>query len=604
MNASPPLSEPALAAPTPAWVRRAHAVRTAKAVEKLLLSVAAVFYALHFFHLLADFPNHSAWMDWAKYTDEGWYGDAAIRHYQLGHWNVPGDFNPAAALPVWPLLELLLFRITGVSLVAARALTVLIFGLTLVCCYRLILRWRCKSRSRTLAPAIAVLLLAVSPFCFAFERMAILEPVLVLWMLLALQTASKAGTLEWYGVSWLQRLRERSNLPAALWASALGLLLPVMVLTKTTAVFLFPALLWMLWAACGYRLRQLARVSCVAGAVAAVVWGAYYGLFVRPHYLADYKYLFSANAYTGVTLATLPTVLHDTFFDTTWIGWTLFVLAVAAVLGSLVVLVRSRLRAAPLTGALLLWIFGYAAFLAYHDNLQPRYYLVIAVPLMMLVAIAFDAVLEGVIEPDAHQDAWLRLRVGVWMARGTALAGGAALAFAAVYGAWTTLSFVRHPEYSFLSAVHRVQDEVERGVRLEPGHSRLVLSISGSDISLMTGLPSICDDFGTLPLAERVKAYKPGWFATWNDVEDDKMDALAPRYRLVRVGAFPAFDDPERNLLILYRLDAVDTPGNSHGRGRRHYLGLQRRGAAGHAPITPLQQLGAELFSGENPPPD
>jgi len=59
-----------------------------------LLLIAAAFFALHFGHLRADFPNHSPWMDWAKYTDEGWYGDAAIRHYQLGHWYVPGDFNP------------------------------------------------------------------------------------------------------------------------------------------------------------------------------------------------------------------------------------------------------------------------------------------------------------------------------------------------------------------------------------------------------------------------------------------------------------------------------------------------------------------------------
>jgi hypothetical protein len=35
------------------------------------------------------------------------------------------------------------------------------------------------------------------------------------------------------------------------------------------------------------------------------------------------------------------------------------------------------------------------------------------------------------------------------------------------------------------------------------------------------------------------------------------MDALAPMYHLHRVAAFPAFDDPERNLLILYRLDAA-----------------------------------------------
>ena len=106
--------------------------RILKAAEAVLLLVAAIFLTLHAFHLSADFPNHSPWMDWAKYTDEGWYGDGAIRHFQRGHWHVPGDFNPAAALPVWPLLEAALFRFTEVSLSAARALTVGIFALILV----------------------------------------------------------------------------------------------------------------------------------------------------------------------------------------------------------------------------------------------------------------------------------------------------------------------------------------------------------------------------------------------------------------------------------------------------------------------------------------
>src|SRR4051794_27888930 len=88
--------------------------------EQVIFNLAALLYSLHFLHLRADFPNHSPWMDWAKYTDEGWYGDGAIRHILWGHWNLPGDFNPAAALPVWPLLEALVFRVTGVSLVAAR----------------------------------------------------------------------------------------------------------------------------------------------------------------------------------------------------------------------------------------------------------------------------------------------------------------------------------------------------------------------------------------------------------------------------------------------------------------------------------------------------
>src|SRR5271170_7389761 len=119
--------------------------RILQAVEALLLLTAAIFLALHAFHLNADFPNHSPWMDWAKYTDEGWYGDGAIRHFQRGSWQVPGDFNPAAALPVWPLLEAALFRFTGVNLAAARALTVAIFGFILAASYLLLRRWQSLS---------------------------------------------------------------------------------------------------------------------------------------------------------------------------------------------------------------------------------------------------------------------------------------------------------------------------------------------------------------------------------------------------------------------------------------------------------------------------
>src|SRR5271170_4782922 len=158
--------------------------RVLQAFEAVLLLFAAIFLALHAVHLNADFPNHSPWMDWSKYTDEGWYGDGAIRHFQRGYWYVPGDFNPAAALPVWPVLEAALFRFTEVSLSAARALTVGIFALILVASYLLLRRYQHLAPSTagksSLAPAIAVLLLAFSPFCYAFTRLAILEPLLIL----------------------------------------------------------------------------------------------------------------------------------------------------------------------------------------------------------------------------------------------------------------------------------------------------------------------------------------------------------------------------------------------------------------------------------------
>ncbi len=578
MNLASTVTEPVPETRSLPLVRELDAARGLRIVEAGLLLVAAVFFALHFVHLRADFPNHSIWMDWAKYTDEGWYGDAAIRHSQLGYWHVPGDFNPAAALPVWPLIELAVFRVTGVSLLAARALTVTVFGLCLLCCYALIRRWAGLQRA-TLAPAIAVVLLAVSPFCFAFMRMAILEPLLILMTLGALLTASVAGDAQWYGDSLREVLGERRNVRSAAWAAALGLLLPAMVLTKTTAVFLFPAVFWMLWAASGYRAKPFLRVAVVAGVAGATAWGGYYGFFVRPRYLVDYHYLFTANAYTGITRATFWPVLYEALSDGTWMGATLYGLALVSIVGTVAVLCRRRFHACPLSAALMLWTFGYGAFLAYHDNLQPRYYLVLAVPLTMLVAIAFDAVLDRARTTDGAMS-------GVWLARAAGLVGGAALLFATVRGARQTVEFVLHPEYTFLSAANRVRDEVNQG---PAGHSRLLLSVSGSDISLMTGVPSICDIFGSATLYERLAMYKPGWFATWDFVDDDDMEALAPMYRLVRVGAFPAYDDPERNLLILYRLDVVGAPG--HGRrGRRRSLSVPNklRTKAGEQP-SPVQ---------------
>jgi 4-amino-4-deoxy-L-arabinose transferase-like glycosyltransferase len=559
----------------PAGARR---IRVTRLVEAAALAIAAVFFALHFVHLRADFPNQSPWMDWAKYTDEGWYGDAAIRHYQLGHWYVPGDFNPAVALPVWPAIELVLFRFTGVSLPAARALTMVVFGLIMACCYLLIRRWpHIASPGRvvdegaerlpagSIAPALTVLLLAVSPYCFAFMRLAILEPLLVLLALVALLTASAAG---------------RSNTLA--WPIALGLLLPLIVLTKTTGIFLFPAIFFLLWAATGYRVRPTLKASLISAAIGGLLWCAYYGLFVRPHYLIDYRYLFSANAYTGVTADTFWSVLGDTVSDGAWIGETLAVLAAVAVVVALASLCMRRSRGNPLATALLLWIFGYGGFVAYHANLQPRYYLVLAVPLTMLVAMVFEWALLAAL--NAALNAWSSVRQPVRRARVVALLllsaaaiSAVALLFVIVNGARMTTAFLVHPEYQFVTAADQIRDTIDREAAANPGHSRLVLSISGADLSLISGLPSICDDFGTMTLPDRIAAYRPGWFATWNDVEDDKMESLAPLYQLVRVGAWPAFDDPDRNLLILYRLDPVASPGPPGRPGRRRSLSVPRR---------------------------
>jgi hypothetical protein len=554
-------------------MNQSHSIppRILKAAEAIFLLVAAIFLALHAVHLSADFPNHSPWMDWAKYTDEGWYGDAAIRYFQRGHWYVPGDFNPAAALPVWPLLEAALFRFTGVNLAAARALTVAIFACILITSYVLLRRWHRvpsgKNKETSLFPAIAVLLLAVSPFCYVFTRMAILEPLLILFTLLALLTASyiRPPGQE----SPLPRRRPLLPPPYSLLPVLLGLLLPLMVLTKTTAIFLFPAIAWILWARAGYRLRPFLRLSLPSAALAAVIWLSYYLFVVRPHFLPDFHYLFDANSYSGLTPSNVLTVVADTFAEGLWMGKILYPLALIAAVSAF--LLGPRLLRNPLIPSLLLWAGGYAAFLAYHNNLQPRYYLVIAIPLTLLVPSVFSSLWNSSPRPrTANQTMLHRLAI-------TSIA--AVLAVLTITDARQTLHYVRTPDYTFTSAANQIR----RIVSSDATHNPLILSISGSNLSLMTGLPSICDDFGTMDLPVRIKAYQPGWYVTWNQVDDDKMDALTPLYHLQRIAAFPAMDDPERNLLILYRLDPA-IPGPPPRRQRKPAIPRLLRTSFGQQP--------------------
>ena len=494
----------------------------------VLLVVAAVFYVLHFVHLDADFPSHSPWVDWSKFTDEGWYSDAAVRHFLTGHWYLKGDFNPAVALPMWPAVEWVFFCFAGVSMPSARALAVLMFGVTLVAMYFLIerhTRAHDTESGHSLAAPTCALMLCCSPFVYAFERMAIVEPLLIALITLAVLVASHLRPV---------RVRDwRALLPQL----ALGVLMPAMVLTKTTALFLLPALAYTVWARAGYRLWravQLAWLPCVMG---VALWCAYFFGFVRPHYLEDYRYIFSANAYTSAASEPLHLLIVQTVGNTVWMGVTVYAL-VFVVIG-LAVLWRSHLFKNPLVPTMLLWATGYLAFIGYHFNQQPRYYLVVAVPLTAFVAMGLDSFRL------AGSKRWVSEAAVVLCVLGVL-----------VPDAVRQMRYVLHPEYTFRAAAEGIQ----RIVLSDANHSHLVLSISGSDLTLMTGLPSICDDFGTMTLDERVKVYRPGWYASWNELDDDKMDALSPLVAPVRVAQFAAMDDQDRNLLILYRLDPA-APG-------------------------------------------
>jgi hypothetical protein len=481
------------------------------------IAVIAGFAGLHALHLRADFPNHSPWYsDWAKYTDEGWYGNAAVRAHLYGRWYAPGDFNPAVALPAWPFLEWLLFFFTGVGIQAARGLATAFFFANLALSYLLL-----RARGPRWMALTALTLLVTSPFLYCFARLAILEPLLTALVLAALNIAIRSPQFK----------------RPVLASCAVGLLFTFMMLTKTTALFLLPALVWATLVPLRKHFRLMTRCALGAAAAAALSYGLWMIVIARFHLLADYRYLFYINTYPKPSQVTWPlTSLWWSFHGGLWVDHILIPLA-GIVSGAAVLAWRTRysrsLLADPLFGASILAVIGYLLFMTVQNHPQPRYFAVITFFCFFLIAQATATLM---------QEGGRARQLG-WTVMATAIVAGA------VNAAWT-LSFAFYPQYTFMTAATQVEQYIDQ----HPNGKRLLVSISGDQLSLMTHLPALCDDFGTQELSAKMDAYQPGWYAAWNDLDPGTLADIHTHYSLEQVAAFHALDDPNRNVLVLFRL--------------------------------------------------
>lgn len=484
------------------------------------LVAIAGFALLHALNLRADFPNHSPWMsDWAKYTDEGWYGNAAVRAHLFGHWYLKGDFNPAVALPVWPFIEWVLFFFTGVTIEAARGLAIAFFFANLGLSYLLL-----RARGPRWMALLAVTLLVTSPFLYCFSRLAILEPLLTTLALAALNLAVR-----------LELMRR----PIAA-SATIGLLFTLMMLTKTTGVFLLPAIAWAMLMPLWNKQRAMAlRCAMAAGAASALSFGLWIGLVAHAGLMTDYKYLFIVNRYPKPTVFYWPLLsLWWAFHGGLWVDRIVVPLAGLVVLGALIAIVRRapwgrEFLLDPAVGASLWAIAGYIFFMTYQNHPQPRYYAVVAFFCVFIAAKGAAALLG---------EAGNLRRVGCGAVATAVVAAG-------INSVWT-IDYAAHPQYTFVTATARLTRYIDQ----HPNGKRLLLSISSDEITMMTHLPTICDDFGTQDLAGKLGVYQPGWFATWNDLDPGTLEDIHTHFSLEQVAGFRALDDPDRNALVLFKL--------------------------------------------------
>ncbi len=494
------------------------------------LAAVGVFAAFHTLNLRADFPNHSPWIfDWAKYTDEGWYGNAAIRAHLFGNWYVAGDFNPAVALPVLPFLEWVLFFVTGVTVEAARGLAVGFFLANLLLSY-----WLLTAHGPRWAGLLAVTLMVTNPFVYCFSRLAILEPALTAFTLCALNLAVRLP---------------RTRRPAVA-SIGIGLLLTLMMLTKTTAVFLLPAVGWALLMELRHERRLVLRCAGAALGACVLSYGLWMVVVARMGLLEDYRYLFFVNNYPKPKEIYWPLVSAAwSFHGGLWADRILIPLAGAMVLAAVTIWWRTGGRDLLLDsvfGASIWAAAGYILFMTLQDHPQPRYFTVVALFCFIVVARGAEAMVSlAASEPFRSLPA---AHVAGWGVIGLAT-------LAAFTNGLRTANYAAHPKYTFVTAAEQLTQYMDA----HPNGNRLLLSISGDEISLVSHVRALCDDFGTpsaaMPdLPAKLAFYQPGWYAAWNDLDPGTLQDLHVHYRLEQVAGFNAFDDKERNRLVLFKL--------------------------------------------------
>ena len=113
-----------------------------------------------------------------------------------------------------------------------------------------------------------------------------------------------------------------------------------------------------------------------------------------------------------------------------------------------------------------------------------------------------------------------------------------------------TLEDVLHQEYSYWEAAQGIAAIVAT----DGGSRPMLLSDSGDDLTLWTGLPAVSATRTTHGLDAVLARYQPGWFAAWPGREDIVIAEVGIRYRMDAVARYRVFDDPKQQTLVLYKL--------------------------------------------------
>jgi 4-amino-4-deoxy-L-arabinose transferase-like glycosyltransferase len=433
----------------------------------VLAALLLVANVVRFVHLDADFPPGLT-TSRALYTDEGLYSANAVNLSAGRSWYIPGELNAMINLPVVPVLQAGVFRLFGHSLIVARSLVAAISIILIGAAFLLTVR-----HSSPLPAGLVAVTLSLDFFLFSYSRLAILDVIMTAVVTLTFVTASFARA---------------KNIAVA--AGLAGTLLGVAALTKTTALCSLPALAYFCVAGVPDPRRQRQIAGLVLGSCALVLIG--YNALAWYAYPGDYLYFHQS---AEVRLAAGPLDLARNFalaaFNTVRVDPSVAVMALA----STAVMFKSSaaFRANVLVRTSAIWVWAFLVMLSITSYQPSRYFVVVLVPLVILLAVAIGHVLE--VFPTRRSVATI-----------SAVLVGCLL----TYNAIRIANYLRHPVYSFARMAREVGEIVNgASASQRPG---VLLGTMAPSVSLESDVSAISPEYATQDLTTRIATRCPTYF--------------------------------------------------------------------------------------------
>jgi 4-amino-4-deoxy-L-arabinose transferase-like glycosyltransferase len=456
--------------------------------------------ALRLIHLEADFPEGLTWST-APYSDEGWYSNAAISYNLRGQLYLEGDFNPIVNLPLLQLVQTAVFKVFGMSLLTARFTIIGFFTLMLIGVYSLIRRF-----SKPTAGLIAVVLLSINFHLFSFSRLAILEIPMTSLLVISLAIAAAA---------------DRPN-PGRLLLS--GLTFSLAVLTKTTALFALPALIFIAWDERQTFREGILFSLILLGIISAILLAHY--TWANQAYPEDYLYFNSLNLEPRILL-TVQGIGRD-LLRTLWHGRVIgpLLYPLTLLLLPIFLFTLEKFRRNRLVIASILWMTAYVFTLSIRGYLPPRYYVTLSLPVVMLISI---------IAIDRLRPSRLSLLLPL------------VLGLIGAVNIYQIIDYLRSPRFSLVEAAADIKRRVE-------SLDGTLMGGMANTLSLATSLPSINSKMGTGDLKWRVNRYSPTHYVSVG-LDHETIEQLREMGDLVQLESYDVFGNYNNGRQVqLYRL--------------------------------------------------